>query len=76
MTVDSRVRSLIRTIIPAVIAWAISKGILPEGMAEDTQGLVELVVFAGYYTLVRVLEAKWSWMGWLLGFKGSPEYTP
>lgn len=76
MTIDNRFRSLIRTVIPAVIAWLISKGVLPEGMAADTQGLIELVVFAGYYTLVRVLEEKWPWFGWLLGFKGTPEYTP
>ena len=52
---------LIRTWVPALIAWLASKGI-------DLGVDLTAVVFALYYALVAFLEERVSpWFGWLLG---------
>lgn len=72
--------SWLRTMIPVWIgvgtAWLAAKtGIVldPEtaaGLGAFTAGVVTTV----YYTAARWLEAKWPWVGWLLGSTKQPTY--
>lgn len=79
MNLSNLVTSLIRTwsaiLAGCLIAWAVRQG-LP---ASDTLTgpVTEVIVFiagAGYYLLVRFLEAKWPVLGWLLGKPTPPAY--
>lgn len=69
--------SVIRTIVPAIVAWLIvaaaKLGVdIDDGLAEQ---LVTAVVFAVYYAVVRWLEVvKSSRWGWLLGKPSAPLY--
>lgn len=72
--------SLIRTVVPAAVgallAWLASEaGIVLDADSSTalTAGVVALAV-AGYYGLVRVLEAHWPWLGVLLGKSATPRY--
>lgn len=78
MTVRDLLVSLIRTAVPygvgIVLLWIGTKtGLtIPD---EPTKTVVTGFVAAGYYTLVRLAEARWSWVGWLLGYAVSPTYV-
>ncbi|NIL44019.1 hypothetical protein HCB17_25055 [Salinispora arenicola] len=72
--------SLIRTAVPAAVgallAWLASQaGIVLDGDSSTalTAGVVALTM-AGYYALVRVAEARWPWLGVLLGTPAAPKY--
>ncbi len=72
--------SLIRTWVPivigAVVAWLATKGV---DLDPETQtGLIvgfTGVVIAVYYAIVRVLEDRFPWFGFLLGSKQTPAYS-
>lgn len=70
--------SVIRTVVPLIVGLVLAQAIrlgldLP---ATEIGLIVEAVVTAVYYSLVRLAEARLSpvW-GWLLGRKGAPVYT-
>lgn len=71
--------SLIRTYVPigvgAFIAWLVTLGVEVDATAQA--GLVTgltAVITAAYYTLVRLLEKRFPWLGVLLGSTKQPEY--
>lgn len=71
--------SLIRTYVPvgvgAFFAWLVTLGV--EVDAATQAGLVTAltgVVIAAYYTVVRLLERKWPFLGVLLGSTKAPSY--
>lgn len=66
--------SLIRTFVPIgvgiVLAYLAKKGF---NLTVDAEALT-LAVIGVYYAVVRKLEARWSWLGWLLGTPKAPTY--
>lgn len=80
MKITDYIASLIRTVVPAGIGSLITYACAKWGIVidEDTQ-LGFLTATAGfavsaYYAIVRRAEAKWPWVGWLLGLAKEPEY--
>lgn len=72
--------SLIRTYVPvgvgAAIAWLAARGLnLDPSVAVGATAALTGVLTAGYYTLVRILEAKFPWLGVLIGHPAKPSYT-
>jgi hypothetical protein len=68
----SWLRTNVAAWVPTLAAWLASYGIdLP--VEPSSVALVSLAVSA-FYTLVRLLEAKWPAFGVLLGWKGAPSY--
>lgn len=80
-TLPALPRSIVRTVVPAVVgqvvSWAAVAHVSVDAstQAELAAGL-GVVLTAGYYAGVRALEARWPAIGWLLGAKGAPSYTP
>ena len=69
----SWLRTNVAAWIPTVAAWLASFGIdLP---VEASTLAVGSLLISGFYTLVRLLEAKWPAAGVLLGWKGAPTYS-
>lgn len=72
--------SLIRTYAPIVVG-ALAAWLLTLGVELDPQTQAGLIVAltgilqAVYYTLVRLLEQRWPWVGVLLGSTKTPTYT-
>lgn len=79
MTLRDYLVSVLRTVVPYAVGlglvWLADKtGItVPD---EPTKTLATGLVAAGYYAAVRAAEARWSWVGWLLGYAVSPTYAP
>lgn len=73
------VPSLVRTWVPVVvggfISWAATQSIQ---VSDQVQGALVTVltsaIIAVYYTVVRLLEQKWPFMGLLLGSTSQPTY--
>ena len=58
----------------SVAAWLLSKGI---AIDSTTLLLVVFPIAVGvWHRLVLVLEARWPWLGVLLGVAKAPTYTP
>ncbi len=80
-TVGDVLKSLIRTVVPAVVGlllfllaqWGMS---LDPATAESITLLLATVFTAAYYTGVRALSVRWPWFGWLLGYPTNPTYEP
>lgn len=79
MNLSNMAMSLIRTLaamlVGALLAWLVRQGIPADDTLRGpiTEALV-FVLSGGYYTLVRWLEGKWPWLGWLLGAPVPPQY--
>jgi|SRR5690349_9930662 len=75
--------SVVRTVVPLVVGVIVA-GFTKLGIPVDDQdvasvvnGVVTIVVAAGYYLLARVLEVvASSKFGWLLGYAKAPAYPP
>lgn len=76
---SDQIVSLIRTWVPvaigSVLTWLVGLGVvIPEdaeaGLAVGLTG----VTIAVYYAVVRFLEKRWPWFGYLLGRKTPPTY--
>lgn len=68
----SWLRTNVAAWIPTLAAWLAGFGIdLP--VDAGTLAVGSLLISA-FYTLVRLLEAKWPAFGVLLGWKGAPTY--
>jgi hypothetical protein len=67
--------SLIRTIVPLLVAWAGPLLTAWAGWTPDQVSRVAtLLVAGGYYLAVRLLEQYVPQAGWLLGLARQPEY--
>lgn len=76
MTVSDLAVSIIRTVVPAVVAFAAAQ-LLRLGVELDaaTAATLATAVLTGvYYAAVRALEARWPRAGWLLGYPLAPTY--
>lgn len=69
--------SLVRTLVPLLVGWLLSLGIVKAaGVTSDQlDTVVTALVTAVYYGLARVLERYVDpKFGWLLGIPGAPSY--
>lgn len=66
--------SWVRTIVPLVVGFLVSKGLLDENSSTEALAAGYVIVTSAYYVAVRVLETKFSWVGWLLGAPKAPSY--
>lgn len=76
---SATITSLIRTWVPVVVgsfvAWLVTLGVTLDPSAQTglTVGLTGLLI-AAYYTVIRLLERKWPFLGVLLGSASAPSY--
>lgn len=70
----SMIRTIVPTIIGAVCAWAVKRGVNIDE-AEVSAWLVPLCISV-YYTVARYVEIKVPQAGWLLGMPKQPGYAP
>ena len=71
--------SVVRTVVPLIVAWLISTGAVKwTGLSQDdVTTAVTLAVTAVYYAVVRAAEEYVNpRFGWLLGVARKPAYTP
>jgi hypothetical protein len=79
--VNDYVISLIRTYVPlavgVLVSWLAARGLDldPATSAGLIAGLTGLLAGV-YYTVVRLAEAKWPFLGLLLGHAAKPQYHP
>lgn len=72
--------SLIRTLVPILVGWLLSLGVVSAaGVTEEqlTLALTGLLTVAGqvvYYLLLRLAEQRWPAAGVLLGSRRQPTY--
>lgn len=81
MTIRDQLAALIRTYVPIGVGFVLTLLARKYGVIIDdtistslTTGLAALVA-AIYYAAVKLLEAKFPKVGWLLGFAVAPSYT-
>lgn len=71
-------RSLVRTIVP-IVAGAVASFAIRHGLnikeAEVSAWLMP-VVQGAWYSVPRLLEPRFPWMGWFLGLAKQPAYSP
>lgn len=79
-TVRNQLASIIRTAVPIGVGFLLSLLARKWGIVLDdasSQALasgVTAVAGAVYYVVVRALESRWRWFGWLLGLALPPSY--
>lgn len=66
------IRTQVAVWVPVLATWLMSLGV--ELPVEPATMAVGSAAITGYYTLVRLLEAKWPAIGVLLGWKAQPVY--
>jgi len=66
------IRTQVAVWVPVVVNWLASLGV--EAPVEPATAVVVAALISGYYTVVRLLEARWPWVGTLLGWKAQPTY--
>ncbi|MER7363559.1 hypothetical protein [Nonomuraea wenchangensis] len=69
----SWLRTNVAAWVPSLAAWLASYGV--ELPVEPSSVAVVSLAISGYYTLVRLLEARWPAVGVLLGWKAAPSYN-
>lgn len=80
-TVRDQLASVIRTAVPIGVGFLLSLLARKWGIVLDdtsSQALasgVTAVLAAVYYVVVRFLEGRWAWVGWLLGLALPPSYS-
>ena len=76
-TPQDTVRSIVRSLTPWIMSGAVAVA-TRLGLNIDPQLTAELfaAVGAGLTIGLRALEAKFPWVGKLLGFSGAPTYPP
>lgn len=72
--VVSIVRTVVPSIVGALIAWLITRGFDLSGYENAVNLYLVPACIAGYYALVRVIEAKVPAFGVLLGYARPPKY--
>lgn len=70
-------RSVVRTVVPlivgTIVGWLATRGV--EVDRASLIAVVDPIVAAIYYALVRVIERRVPSFGWLLGVPGAPSYA-
>lgn len=66
------IRTQVAVWVPTAAAWLMGLGV--EVPVEPTTMVLVSAAITGYYTLVRLLEAKWPAAGALLGWRAQPKY--
>lgn len=76
-TLRDYLASVVRTVVPIgvgiLLTWLGTKVGIP--IPEDIRWVVVGGVMAGYHALIRALETRWRWVGWLLGLAITPIYA-
>lgn len=80
-TVGDALKALIRTVVPAIVGYLLALlaqlGLgLPPGTSQLLDLILTAVFTAAYYALIRWLQTRWPWIGWLLGYPTAPTYEP
>jgi hypothetical protein len=70
------ITSLVRTYVPILIGYLVSLGILPSTLSDQATAAFTALIIGVYYLLVRLLETRFPWLGWLLGSPKTPKYAP
>lgn len=68
--------SIVRTVVPAIMALLITAGLrVGIEIPDSIEAVITTVVMAVYYAIIRLLETRVgpAW-GWLLGYARAPEY--
>lgn len=76
MTIREFLASVVRTLVPGVVGL-VTGALLAAGIDVDETALqltISGVMIGAYYSAIRVLEARWPWLGTLLGWKAAPHY--
>lgn len=82
MTVRDQLASLIRTWVPIGVGFLLAllarklDIVIDEGSSAALTSGVAALVSAVFYGIVRILEARWKPVGWLLGLAVRPQYEP
>lgn len=72
--------SVVRTVVPYAVGWLVSWALVtfgitvPDDVRISLEGFLTFAIGTAYYVIVRKLEAKHEWVGWLLGSPNPPEY--
>lgn len=66
------IRTQVAVWVPVLAAWLASLGV--EVPVEPTTMVLVSAIITAYYTVVRLLEARWPAIGVLLGWKAQPTY--
>lgn len=66
------IRTQVAVWVPVLAAWLMGLGV--ELPVEPATMAIGSAAITGYYTLVRLLEAKWPAAGALLGWRAQPHY--
>ena len=68
-------RTLVPVIVGYILAWfaQIGLGVTP-GTSASLELLLTAVLSTGYHALVTVLQKRYKWVGWLLGYPLTPTY--
>jgi hypothetical protein len=80
LTLRDLLGSIVRTAVPAgvgvALAWLATRYgvVLDDSTSAAVVGGAGALAGSGYYALVRVAEARWRWVGWLLGWNVAPTY--
>lgn len=76
-TITSFIRTWVPIAIGSVIAWLMQKYniIIPQDLYAQAAELITALVIAFYYGIVRLIEVKVPWVGWLLGQAKRPVYV-
>ena len=69
-----QITSLVRTWVPIAVGALISWGVLPADLSDSATLAFGGLIMGAYYAAVRVLEARFPWVGWLLGKAKTPTY--
>lgn len=70
----SMVRTTVAIVVGAFVSWAVRHGASID--AASATAYVTPIAIATYYGIVRVLEARFPVLGWLLGIAKAPTYNP
>ena len=75
-TITSLIRTYVPIVVGSLISWLVTKNIA----VDEATATALVTAFTGlmigiYYTVVRVLEKRFPWLGVLLGSRKQPEYT-
>lgn len=80
-TVGETMIALVRTVVPLIAGYLLGLAALaglgvPAGASALLELLLTTVFTAAYYASIRWLSARWSWVGWMLGYPTNPTYVP
>jgi hypothetical protein len=82
MTIRDQLASFVRTVIPYLVTYIlVMLGrkfdiVIDDGTSANVVAGLTTLAGTAYYTLVRLLEARWPRLGVLLGLPVQPSYSP